>query len=229
MTFSNHIFNRVVEKKEKEILIYKLVLSRARFILKPVGENQNLSSGLIMASAEKNKHAIKVRLRVDLEKLPAKNFFGIIQVSIEDKKIISQVEIRFLHDHYYEMDFTQDLFWIQRREHFRLRLPLEFIAKFIISYNSKTYQLKIIDISAGGLLTFISDEMSHSLDSIKQGYGTLLLPGYDKKDFPFEVRQKRKVVGGYEMGLAFRYLSPSDEQELMSLTLDLYRRFYQAK
>lgn len=223
MSISNEVFNRISDVKEKQALISLLVAHRLKFFIKAEGEeNDRITSAMVTGVLPQKKLTIEVTLK-DFNR--SGSTVAILQAVLEDKKIIGQVRIQQVKDNIYELEFTADLYQIQRREHFRLRIPPSFYAYFEWKFEGRKLRIKILDLSAGGVL-LVDEKIPPGIIVGQKIEGTLVIPGKEPRRLECEVKRSTGQVER-ELGLKFLDFGVDEQREMMAIVMDLYRRFHQ--
>ena len=139
------------------------------------------------------------------------------EFSSGDEKYICKTKIQ-LAQNLLKVDLSVDLYKLQRRDDFRLRLPASYSAQFIIQ--KRKYQ--VLDISAGGCRI-----QAEAAPDIKMGghlAGTLQLKGRD----PINILAAEIVhmTADHKIGLRFQKLADLDRSEIHGVVIAIYRELF---
>lgn len=219
---SNTSYNLVSSQKEKLVLLERLVKMGSEVLLKIEGAR----SPIIRAQPLSLLDSIKIIFKTEGLPLDAEiSEVGVIQANIEDKKIMSQVDLTSRGPELLLGHFCYDLYVVQRRDFFRLRLPIDFNAFIELPSVMGKTRLKIDDISAGGLQLLDAREITPF--KVNDSFLILLdIPGHTPQSIKVIVRRVQKGKP-FKIGLQFLDVTKEEQSELLSLVMQLYRRFHQ--
>lgn len=220
---NNTSYNLISNPKEKDILLAKLVQIKSEVLLKIEGKG----SPIVKYQPLSLLDSLKILFKTEGRKLNLEfTEVGVIQFNIEDKKIMAQVDLSSRGEGLLLCYFCYDLYIVQRRDFFRLRLPFDFQAYVELPPALGKLRFKIDDISAGGLQLLDSREVT----TFKLNQSFLInleVPGHDLQTQKVIVRRVQKGKP-YKIGLQFLDVTKEDQSELLSLVMQLYRRFHQS-
>ncbi|HRO67790.1 MAG TPA: PilZ domain-containing protein, partial [Pseudobdellovibrionaceae bacterium] len=136
------------------------------------------------------------------------------------------------NDGLFSLQLEKKIFQLQRRQHFRLRIPDSYQAKYQLSrLNGAPSKLKIVvhDISAGGCRLFLP----YHRPDLKSGdriEGQFIMGGKPAIPATGEVRHvKVENLHGDEyqfVGVQFTDMTPALESRLIALVMELHRQFF---
>ena len=129
------------------------------------------------------------------------------------------------------VSIPENIFHLQRRDHYRIRIPAEFSALFeFTSVNGKLLKgsAVLFDLSAGGCKMEI-DSSKAKFENDDQIKGELFLN--DRKPIPVtgkikHLQKKQSDKLRLWVGLQFVDLSEKEKNRIGSLVMDLYREFF---
>lgn len=145
-----------------------------------------------------------------------------------DEKFFLLAEAHLRQDRFLTLKIDPEIYKLQRRQHFRLRIPDSYKAVFqLLDLNGKPHQLKakIQDLSEGGCLLFLP----HNRPELKAGdriEGEFQMGSREALRVKGEVRHIKVEPSSEEsqiVGLQFSDLTPAFENRLFSLVMDLHR------
>ena len=154
----------------------------------------------------------------------------IVQFATSWEKYLFQDDTKFQGDTLY-LDAQADLFRLQRREDFRLKLPSSFNALFTITVlngDAGKMDVTILDISAGGLRISAQRHLTHFTKG-DHFEGKLQLKGRPPIMLKLEAMHvitdpmNEKLT---QVGCRFRDISPIEKNKFTALVMDLYREIY---
>jgi hypothetical protein len=130
----------------------------------------------------------------------------------------------------YLLDLTGDFFQLQRRQSYRIRVPLATRSGVDITHKEtkKTHKAIPVDLSTGGCkLQFATNELPWKVDDkvdlyLKVGDREPLQLAGNVRHVKVEATPKTAVF----VGVQFENISPTTEKSLFSITMELYREFF---
>ena len=225
MKIDQTIYQEISDQKEFLTLAKKLVQSSSVILVHYLNDKKNFFTVKAIGLSETQDGAL-IRVQI-LSKTPLElepSFKPVTyHFSSEDKKIIGSGE--FGRDEpFWQLIIKLPCFYVQRRNHFRLRLPSDYIAECVINYSGQKKKYRIIDISAGGFL-MEADDSSIFLKLHQTFHAELLFPG--KEVFAVKVMVMREPTSqNKKAGLKFIFSDKSMEREMVGFVIELYRRFF---
>lgn len=158
----------------------------------------------------------------------------IVQFSVGSEKYLAQVDTQFDFP-YITMHVNSDLFRLQRREDFRLKIPASFKAEVTVTLLNtkpgepiKKIAAQVQDMSAGGLKLILKKDLLpvKKDDQLKAdlklaGRNTILLQLKVLHVANDPVNEKNIIAG-----CQFTNLNPIEKNRLSALVMDLYREIY---
>jgi len=219
-----NIFNKLSNASEVETLTGKLIQRHGRIIVKQESVSKQI---FLVQPISLDVTYPDFTLSVQHVKGPLPKVSDAISVVfhflIEDKKIIGSGQLRSSGS-ILNLKFQLPIFSVQRREHFRLRLPSDYKAKISILDLDIRSQFRVTDLSASGLLC--EDEKLPTIFTVGQRVEVhLTLPGQDPLKIQCEVR-RAPTSKSLKLGLRFVFEDKQSEREMLGLVMDLYRRFF---
>ncbi|MBX3039394.1 MAG: PilZ domain-containing protein [Bdellovibrionaceae bacterium] len=225
------IFTKV-SPDESEKLLADLTANQASISLKLQSLDDLLS---FQIQGRENGWNLICRL-TDQASLPAGTTQeAIVSTQIGAEKYYMTGHLARRSDGLYSLRLEQKIFQLQRRQHFRLRIPDSYQAKYELSQlNGAPCKLKVIvhDISAGGCRLFLP----HHRPELKSGdkiQGQFVMGGKTPLPAIGEVRHvKIEDLHGDEyqfIGVQFIDMTPALESRLIALVMELHRQFFTRK
>lgn len=222
----NNIFQLITDPTEKMKILYDVIKGNQDLIVRVSAQN------------DETVHVLEPRLIQGSSLLcvsRTKNFAFksgelIVQFQTNAQKYISNVPFH-LDGEFVSLSMEKKLFRVQRREFFRLRLPVGFRGTLQIPelfgapFNQSFH---VVDLSGGGCKVELPP-----LDlDMKPGTtfkALLRLPG--RPDFPLicTVKHQSKLPGrpdGRWLGLEFFYQSEPEKNRMAATVMDLYRELF---
>ena len=133
----------------------------------------------------------------------------------------------------YEVTFDVDLFHLQRRQSYRIRIPESYNSHAkILVVNGKTTKVlegKVQDLSAGGCAIELSSDITLSMND--QLHVEFWLKNKKSFETPVQIKyigQPRQRGGGSKIsyGVEFKPNEKFLEQKVFAITVELYRELY---
>lgn len=125
-----------------------------------------------------------------------------------------------------------ELFHLQRRQNYRIRIPENYEAHFLItSYNKSPVKLsgRISDLSSGGCRLTLTAS-TPTLEAGDRIDGHIVIGKREPLEIEATVRHHKAEKHGATIrqifGLEFKSLSPQIEGKLFAVTMDLHREFF---
>lgn len=224
------VFTKVITE-EVEKLLADICLNQTVLYIK-IDNHENLYK-LTVLRQEAGKNLILKPVE-DLPDLLQKTE-AVLSVQVAAEKYYASITLTQRPDGLYSATLVGAVYQLQRRQHFRLRLPQSFKTSFQVSHiNKQARQLKfdVHDLSAGGCRL----QLRGDLPILKSGdlmEGKLLMQGRPPIDLILEVRHvKHDGTEGMEeqlLGTQFANPSPALEGRMTSLIMELHRKFFAMK
>lgn len=153
----------------------------------------------------------------------------ILMFHVYEEKYLMRTECR-PSGKYLFVDIANSLYRLQRRNDFRIKIPVSYRASVRIKHiNSKPddQDLVVLDLSAGGCRVQIGDQIAIQLDDFLEG--ELKLAYLDPIPINCYVRfigrpsgEKDKLI----LGLQFAKFGPLTKTRLTSIVMDVYRQIF---
>ena len=130
----------------------------------------------------------------------------------------------------YLLDLSGDLFHLQRRQSYRIRIPTSTRSTALVTHNDTQEKLQALpfDLSTGGCrLCFTKENLSWKLMDkvtleLKIGQReVLVLPGVIRY-----IKAETQPKASIHVGLQFEGITSVLEKSLFSITMELYREFF---
>lgn len=150
----------------------------------------------------------------------------IAQFHLAEQKYISQVKAK-LNEGFLTLNFSAPIYRVQRREDFRLRLPLSFKGRMIFLNDDSPVNCRLIDMSAGGCRVEAPISMSLKVNEVVRGR----LSTTDRDDITVEMSVRHLASHADNdtlqlVGLQFVNQSEIVRNRMAALVMDLYREFF---
>jgi len=150
----------------------------------------------------------------------------ILQFHLSGQKYISQVRTRIEYGNL-ELNFEGDLYRVQRREDFRLRLPHSYQGLMEFKMNGLNIRCKLVDISAGGCRLEIP--LKHAVKSGETYPG--LVKTADRDDLTVEMNVRHivphpEILDMTLVGIQFTNQTEIVKNRMAALVMDLYKDFF---
>ena len=126
----------------------------------------------------------------------------------------------------YSLDLSVDLFQLQRRQAYRIRVPESYYSEFHIQMIDGTLtniKGKLLDFSAGGCRAQVPGAQA---DLVGQLQGLMVVGKKPILPFKAVIRHQVAAHGQITLGLEFIEMTPIVESKLFALTLELHREFF---
>ena len=244
MGITNTFFNKIQNPLEKQSCVHQLVRLQGQAILKWTDPKGAKGGVLLKIKAIQSLSGQSCLF----QSLSSKTFlpwtgWGTLQFELEDKKIMAQVHVRALTSDHIELQFSKDLYWVQRREHFRMKIPQGYPI-FLQSFDPiMGAKWPLSDLSLGGCALVLSASEKTVVDlQENQIFTAQLYLGYNeqielqcqvKRIYPWPPSPTLEVRSGLDqksswlrMGLEFLNISQEQQSQIMAVVMDLYRRYY---
>lgn len=220
---SQNIYNQITNSSEIQSIFENLVRSSGLMLMKLEASNEDIFLMRAIRCQLKNGLQVYGELSRGKVVLTTSPNFVLFHFRVEDKKIIGSGEIRQM-DSLYHIKVSLPIFSVQRREHFRLRLPSDYFATCRILNVESKMEFRITDISAGGVL-IENDKLPMNLLLDQQVEVELLLPGKEPILLLAFIRRVPNLKSP-KLGLKFAFPDKSSQREMVGLVMQLYRRFF---
>lgn len=130
---------------------------------------------------------------------------------------------------YYELDFARDIFHLQRRQSYRIRIPESHRSTYEIGRvngQPKTITGAVFDVSSGGV-RLVMPPNAAPLSADDEVEGVLNLGQKTALPFKGQIRHvKTETTARQILGVEFRDLTPTQENRLFSITMELHRELF---
>jgi hypothetical protein len=219
MTGSRDIFTKINDLKDRDKVFYDLAAAKTEIVGKVHGTS---SDTYILKAKFYTEHELECEVIGGTHSLP-KTGEMIMQITLGAEKYLCSSPFHLRQDRVY-MKTNVDLFHLQRREDFRLRLPMSYKAHLLIqNVNGKPVSEKraLIDLSGGGC-KISNDRNLFPLVSNDLIAGELEFP-----DRPaVSVRGVIRHAGEDKLGIEFSGISAPAKNKIVALVMDLYRELF---
>jgi hypothetical protein len=220
---SGEVYNQILDQNETNLLIQKLIKESGNIIIRFDSPEKDVFLMKPVALLHKEKLKVGVTLVKGTALIENQSRPVIFHFTVEDKKIIGCGEIK-KEDSSFHLTINRPIFIVQRREHFRLRLPAACFAYCVIPSFNEKIKFRIADISAGGIL--LEDEKLPTNFRSKQKFEVSLhMPGKEPVRIETIVRRPATETNR-KMGLKFEFSSKDSEREMVGLVMELYHQFF---
>jgi c-di-GMP-binding flagellar brake protein YcgR len=230
MNDMNSFYNKIRENEEIFLLLKKLVYAKGKILMKIDLDPEGSALVLMTPLGVDWKKEFEIKLEFDVSRNKRLALISETQARpvvyhfvSEGKKIVGLGHVGKLRTRFV-LYVQSPIFFVQRRENFRLRLPSSFGAYCRIVDIDPKARFRIDNISAGGLL--LEDERLPQDMSVGH---VLSLDIYLSGREPIYLRaMTRRYEGGQKpkLGLKFHFENKKSQRDMLELMLDLYRRFF---
>lgn len=223
MSSSKDVFTKVSNPQEKDRIFSDLAIQKVQLLAKTL---EPLSEASILRA----EHLIGNELCCEViasQGFSELNGEFILQMTLADEKYLCTAPFETRGTRIY-IKTGVDLFHLQRRDDFRLKIPSSYPAYFNLSaVNQKSIQtkLKIIDLSGGGCKVLIQSKAPHFIvnDTV---FGQVELPDRPPIVVQGQVKHETDDVHAQVAGIQFIGLSLPVRNRLAALVMDLYRQLF---
>lgn len=218
-------FQKVGTRKERERAFLLLCQSKATFECQMAGNK----AATIVPESIRDSHMIIVTQT----KLPVGKE-SIVTFQVGQEKYFMKTTFKE-HDFssHYVMDLQPSLFKLQRRNSFRVQIPLDYQAKvYIETVNEQPMpkKLPLFDLSGGGFSLEIPCHIAYDLKQNQVISGSIQIGGKIEKSFEALVRHVIKVgsqgSGLLKVGAEFINQMPSDQQDFINIVMEIHRDMF---
>lgn len=226
---NNDTFKKISDPQEK-LQIFKDLLTR-QAVLVCKGSGENLFS-LLPESIDKNQHLL-CHLQPESTPPQADHDNVVVQFNVGAEKYFAYTKIS-RRGQSYELDFAVDLYHVQRRQSYRVRIPVNYKSKIeLIKADSGKVisEGEFFDLSGGGLRMILP----HDRSLLKEGDRLECLitlgarPPLSLKCLVRHIRIQKKPKQVQVIGLQFTPISTIVENKLFALILELHRELFTVK
>ncbi len=223
---NQEIFNKVSSAKEKEKIFSDLIKSRTELFCKGPGDEVfKLSCERVSPDNRMVCLFVKTENHFD----PTVPLSVICQFNLGGEKYFFKSTLDFRIKSY-TLDLSSDLFQLQRRQSYRIRIPSSTRSNAEVIHQDTKEMIKAVpaDLSTGGCCVIFKQNQT----SWKPGDKIQLhlkISHRDPLQLPGVVRHVRPSTPpetGLNIGLQFEGISLAVEKELFSITMELYREFF---
>lgn len=137
-----------------------------------------------------------------------------------------------IHGEFITLRADQDTFHLQRRQNYRVKIPMNYRALLgILNYDGRPVKInaEIVDLSTGGCKAQVKANELPMTEG-RELSGVLLIAGRDAIEIKGLVRHHKTEGTGptakQSFGLEFTGLTAPTEAKLFSITMDLHRQFF---
>lgn len=158
----------------------------------------------------------------------------LLQFQVGPEKYITECNCKWSENEVI-LTLAHPLYRIQRRQDFRLRLPVGFSGRLEVApppgKRAKTHTLELLDISAGGVrvLERTNSEFTEKLKSGSELDASLFCPGIGRYPVQLEVvRIQTDSLNSSHRQIAFRFYHKSKQakSDLLGLVMEIYREVF---
>jgi c-di-GMP-binding flagellar brake protein YcgR len=222
---SQSFFQKVGTRKERERAFILLTQSKATFECQMPGKNIiKIVPDFIQDS---------FMMVITNEDIPM-NQEVIVTFQIGQEKYFMKTTFKpHKFERHFMMSIEPALFKLQRRNSFRIQIPIEYMARiYIHTVDGKTSSQKfpLFDLSGGGLSFEIPSNIPFHLQKDQNIEGELEVGGRFKKRFAAVVRHVAKVgsqgSGLSKIGTEFTRIGAIDQQEIVNTVMDIHRDMF---
>lgn len=225
MPSNKDIFTKVTDPKIREKIFYDLAGSKSEIVGKVHGTSSetHLLQALVFSPPE-----LECRISSSQKTIPQSGEF-ILQMTLGDDKYLCSTPYQMRDGHAF-LRMEVDIFHLQRREDFRLRLPIGFKAYLEMKKcngQSTTGRFQLVDLSGGGCRFFTTNktEVLNINDVIE---GEIILPARDPLKVKGVIRHQKddEKTKSQTAGLQFADLTEPVKNRIVALVMDLYRELF---
>jgi len=220
---SENLYEQITDVIELQTIFQKLIESKRTLLMREEADGKSVF--LMKATKMVNRDTLQILVhlfkgKIELAGSSNKILFHFL---IEDKKIIGSGHVQNLNG-ILLLTLDRPVFTVQRREHFRLRLPEDYAAYCVMREQNKTLKFKISDISAGGIL-IESPEVPGDYVIKQQVQAQLFFPGKDLIKMSLSLRRVASE-SSKKLGFKFNFSDKESQRDMIGLVMGLYRRFF---
>ncbi|GIL16810.1 MAG: hypothetical protein BroJett040_05610 [Oligoflexia bacterium] len=220
------IFLKVKDPKEKESIFQSLSQNHFEMICKSVAKSEEI---IILEPLTYMKNTLTCRRLPEQKPVPEGNL--IIQFMVGAEKYLMQTSHSTKDDQIY-LDVSSDLFHLQRRNDFRLKLPVGYKAQLQIHEHNqkplKDVNVTVLDLSGGGCRIEVdTNDLALNLND------TLSCEIKLNKRTPISALAQIKHASPnplnpqiYWYGLQFVQLSAPSKNKIIAAVMDVYRELF---
>lgn len=154
----------------------------------------------------------------------------IVSFSIQTQKYFLTTKLKDLGGNYFEINFTENLFQLQRRQNYRVFIPDNYRTEVSITVAGKKISGSVLDLSSGGLRARIlvkRSDCNFSINHLLQGKFKI----GDRPAIPFKgqlrhMKDDTTKEGFVMLGIEFLDLSKPIQAQLFSMTMELHREMF---
>lgn len=224
MSTTKDIFTKVTDPQVREKIFYDLAGSKSEIVGKVHGNSSDthLLQALVFSPPE-------LECRITSGKTIPQKGELILQMMLGDDKYLCSTPYQMRDGHAF-LRMEVDVFHLQRREDFRLRLPVSFKSFLEVkTCNSKPVsgRLSLIDLSGGGCRLLISSkDLTLNLNDVIEG--EIILPERAPLKIKGIIRHRKddEKTKSQTAGLQFTELSEPTKNRIVALVMDLYRELF---
>jgi hypothetical protein len=223
MSSSKDIFTKVTVESEKHRIFNDIALQKSQILaktLEPLSEASILRAELIIG----NELCCEV---IASQGFSQKNGEFILQINLAGEKYLCTAPFEVRGTRTY-IKTNVDLFHLQRRDDFRLKLPTSYHAYFNLNKVNQTpiqARLKIIDLSGGGCKIMVQTKTPHlTVNDLVSG--SIELPDRPAILIQGQIRHETDDQHSQVAGIQFIGLSLPVKNRLVALVMDLYRQLF---
>jgi c-di-GMP-binding flagellar brake protein YcgR len=225
MEQSQSFFQKVGTRKERERAFLLLTQTRSKF------ECQLPGKKIVTILPDHIKDSYMIVITQD--PLPVgKEVIVTFQIGQEKYFMKTIFETHDFAGHYM-MNLEPALFKLQRRNSFRVQIPLDYMAKIhLLTVNEAkvTQKFSLFDLSGGGFSFEIPAHNNFELRKDQRIECDLEIGGKFKKRFTGIIRHVINVgsqgSGLKKIGVEFSNLSPSEQQEVITTVMEIHRDMF---
>jgi c-di-GMP-binding flagellar brake protein YcgR len=223
---SADIFTRISDSSEKTRLFMDLAQSRGELIAK---RPEPSADAFMLIATDYSSERLLCKLTGATTTLPAKGNLT-VTCFVGGEKYFFQANYTYANDQV-TLQTSEPLFHLQRREDYRIRIPLSYRALLeIVSINGQTKKtaIPIMDLSGGGCRIQVDPKVL-PLKSHDEIRGHLFLPDRDPIQVVGSLRHTRMEnhgKGPMICGIQFVGLTEPMKNRIVAVVMDLYRELF---
>jgi hypothetical protein len=224
MTGQRDIFTKVTDSKIREKIFYDLAGTKSEIVGKVHGTSSETHTfqALVFSAPE-------LECRVISSKAIPTSGEVILQLTLGDDKYLCSAPYQ-VRDGRAFLRMEVDVFHLQRREDFRLRMPLSFKAYLEIKKlngNPAAGKFQLMDLSGGGCRFLIpSKTLAVTVNDVIEC--EIILPDRDPIKIKGSIRHQKEdeKTKAQATGLQFIDLTELVKNKIVALVMDLYRELF---
>lgn len=223
----NNIFTKISDEKQKNQLYEALLARKGDLICKGQGDD------LLKLQVKRYSGSV-LRCMLDSSSKPPSLVKDkvICSFTLDTEKYFFYSILHQLEESIYELNTGSDLYKLQRRQSYRIRIPPSYKTKVSISVldspNAKAMEGTVIDISTGGSKVVMPfDQPAYQLEqNITAQFNIGPREPISVQAKIRHVKPEAKPKPHQQLGLQFEFVSPALETKLFAVTMELHRELF---